>query len=113
MGDKWTDLLSAVFTHAGVVRQVQVDERENNLCIIRVDWTPWSEGVFEEVTQDLLKAGTIVDESYRYFRAPNNARTVRATLTIDFSDVDWRKNLAKQTAYIIAQELREAVYKDA
>ena len=102
-------LLDRIFTHGGIVRDVNIEWKEPKTCLIKVDFMPWSRTLPEDVTDHLLDAGTIINREYLYFRVANDDQVVTATMTIDLTQEDWRKSLAKQMSYIIAHELRISV----
>lgn len=101
--------LYRVFTHVGIVRDIQIEWPEEGKCIVTAKWMPWAETELIDVTERLMDAGTIVNASHFYFQVPNSQREVSATITLDIKDPEWRINLAKQMAYIVAQELRASV----
>ncbi len=105
-------IMQVVFSHAGMVTDVQIEWEKEDLCRINVVWLPWSRLSPVDVTADLLEAGTILDDSHHYIRVEKCETNVKATITVDLADADWRRNLAKQMGLIIAQELREAVATD-
>lgn len=102
-------LMTRIFTHAGVVRSVELETSEKGDCIIKIAFLPWSQFPLEDITEQLAAGGQLMNEECLYLRVQNSETLVTATIRINVNEEDWRKSLAKQMGYIIAQELRVAV----
>jgi len=104
--------LMRVFMHGGYVNDVTIHWEKEDLIHIEVSFIPWSAIDVEEVTGVLLDAGSIVDESHKYFRFKDGADPVTVRMSVDLADADWRKTMVRQMSLIIAAELKNSVASD-
>lgn len=99
-------LLYKLFTHVGIVRNIDLMWVEEGVFSIKATVVPWSETKIRDVTQMFLDSDMIVDDSYIYLQLPKPERDVTATLAVNIKDPDWQKNLARQFGYIIVAEMK-------
>ena len=105
-------ILMRVFMHGGYVNEVFTHWEKEDLIHIDVSFIPWSSIDVDEVTGVLLDAGSIVDESHRYFRFNGDREPVNVRMSVDLADPEWRQTMVKQISLIIAAELKKSVASD-
>jgi hypothetical protein len=102
-------LFMQVFMHAGYVNEVFTHWEKEDLIHMDVSLVPWSDlGDVEEVTGVLLEAGSIVDETHRYFRFKDGTEPVRVRMSIDLADPEWHQTMIKRISLIIAAEMKKS-----
>jgi hypothetical protein len=109
---KMSGALMRVFMHAGYVNEVFTHWEKADLMHMDVSLIPWSDLDVEEFTGVLLEAGSIVDETHRYFRFKDDTEPVRVRMSIDLADPEWHQTMVKRISLIIAAEMKKSVASD-
>lgn len=103
-------VLTRVFSRLGFGVVVTFNPSKEDVIAFTVEWVPWPDEGFDDITYDLRVAGLIVNDTYVYLRTPSPKSVCTENFTIVLSDVDNEiKALLKTIMLSVQADIKQAI----